>query len=116
MATVPTILSEPILVANLPLPPDVAKEVEEICRKYRRRERAAVAAEIKLSHHYAGHYVVATYGPRGLEIHAIDLENPDEIDELHKRLHARGYHNIHSLYPTPWKEPDATILTLNPQS
>src|SRR5439155_570747 len=83
--------SEPILVANLPLPPDVAEDVERICRSNRlvRKERARFEQDIKLSHHYAGHSVVATAGPRGLEIHAIDLDDPDEIHELTERLPAQ---------------------------
>ena len=107
MATIPTTLSEPILVANLPLPPDVAEDVERICRSNRlvRKERARFEQDIKLSHHYAGHFVVATAGTRGLEIHAIDLDDPDEIHELTKRLRAQGHRHVLSLYPTPWRVP-----------
>jgi hypothetical protein len=118
MATIPTTLSEPILVANLPLPPDRAKEVEEICRSRSctRRERAAVEEDLKLRYHYAGHFVMATVGAHGLQIHAIDLENPDEVYELRKQLRAQGYRHILSLFPTSWDDPNDQIITLNPVS
>ena len=107
MATIPTTLSEPIRVANLPLPQEVAAMLDRHWRacRFTASERAAVEEDLKLSHHYAGHYVIATAGPRGLEIHALDLEDPDEIHELKKRLSARGYRHVLSLYPTPWQEP-----------
>jgi hypothetical protein len=118
MATIPTTLSEPIRVADLPLPPDVAQEVEEICRSrpYTRSERAAIGEDVKLRHHYAGHFLIATADPDGLQIHAIDLDNPDEVNELYEGLRARGHCHVLSLYPAPWKDPDGTIVTLNPQS
>jgi hypothetical protein len=51
MASPPTTLSESLLVASLPLPPDVAALVERCCRSDRlsARERAAVEEEFKLS-------------------------------------------------------------------
>lgn len=118
MATIPTTLSEPILVAELPLPPDVAEEVERCCRSrhYTRSERAAVEVDIRLRHHYAGRFVVATAGPQGLQIHAIDLEDPDEVHELTHRLHAQGHRHVLSLFPVPWKDPDDPIVTLNSSS
>ena len=118
MATTPTILAEPIFVANLPLPADLAEEIARSCRSYgyTRSERAFVEDDAKLRHHYAGHAVVATAGPRGLEIHAIDLENPDEVHELHKRLSARGYRHVFSLFPIPLSDPNSQINTLNPES
>jgi hypothetical protein len=118
MATIPTTLSEPILVANLPLPPEVAKEAEEICRsrRYTPRERAAVEEDLKLRYHYAGRFVMATVGPHGLQIHAIDLDNPDRVYELRKQLRAQGYRYILSLFPTAWDEPNDQIITLNPVS
>ncbi len=116
MATLPTTLSEPILVANLPLPPDVAKEVEEICRSrpYTRRERAAVKEDLKLRYHYAGHFVIATAGSLGLQIHAIDLEEPEQVHELKQRLSAQGHRHVLSLYPTPLHSEESQIVTLNP--
>jgi hypothetical protein len=113
MATIPTILAEPILVSSLPLPPDVVEVVELVCRSRRctRRERARVEEEFKLSHHYAGHNVIATYGPLGLQIHAIDLENPDERYEVRERLHAQGHRHVFSLYPTPWFHDGGASLT-----
>jgi hypothetical protein len=118
MATVPTILTAPILVANLPLPPDIVAFVDRHWRscRFTKRERAFLEEDIRLSLYYAGHYVVATAGSHGLEIHAIDLDNPDEIHELKTRLREKGYHHILSLYPPPWKDPDVAIVTLNPQS
>jgi hypothetical protein len=113
MATIPTTLSEPILVANLSLPPAVAEDVARTSLQYRytRRERAAVEEDCKLRHHYAGHHVIAALGPRGLEIHAIDLDNPDEIRELESRLTAKGYRHVYSLFPTPLAEPDDQTIT-----
>jgi hypothetical protein len=118
MATIPTTLSDPIRVADLPLPQDVAQEVEEICRSrpYTRSERAAVEEDIKLRHHYAGHFLIATAGPQGLQIHAIDLDNPEDVKEIYDRLRSQGHRHVLSLYPAPWKDPDGTIVTLNPQS
>jgi hypothetical protein len=118
MATTPTILSEPIRVADLPLPADVAELIARSCRSCRlsRRERAAVEEDCKLSHHYAGHFVVATAGPRGLEIRAIDLEGPDEVNELTRRLLAQGHRHVLCLFPTPWGDTGVEILTANPQS
>jgi hypothetical protein len=118
MATSPTTLSEPIRVANLPLPADLAAELERHWRscRFTARERAAVEDDFKLSYHYAGHFVVATSGPGGLQIHAIDLAGPDELDELTKRLHAQGHHNILCLFPTRWDEPRDQIVTLNAES
>jgi len=118
MATIPTTLSEPILVANLPLPQDVAAEAEEHCRfhGYTGSERVFIEEDFKLSHHYAGHFVVATAGPRGLEIHAIDLEDPDENYELRERLRAQGYRSILCLFPTPRDDPGVRLLTANPES
>jgi hypothetical protein len=117
MASPPTTLTEPILVASLPLPPDVAAEVDCICRADRlgARERAAVEEEFKLSHHYAGHFVMATAGPRGLQIHAIDLDDPDEIHALRTRLLAQGHRHVLSLDPMPWKDSDVAIFTVNSQ-
>jgi hypothetical protein len=118
MATVPTLLTKPIRVADLPLPSDVAEEVEQICRAKRLtgRKRTDVEEDIKLRHHYAGHIVVATADLPGLQIHSIDLENPDEVHELKKRLHAQGYRYVYTLVPIPWKDWDVTIVTLNPES
>jgi len=115
MATIPTTLSEPILVANLPLPPEDAAELERYLRssRFTRSERAFVEETFKLRHHYAGHFVVATAGRGGLQIHAIDLESPDEVDELTRRLQAQGHHNVLCLFPTPWNDPDVAILTAN---
>jgi hypothetical protein len=114
MATIPTTLSVPIRVADLPLPPDVAEEVERICRSDRlsRPERARVEEDIKLRHHYGGHYVVVTADRHGLQIHAIDLENPDEVHGLKHRLAAQGHRHILSLLPTPWHEPDDPIISI----
>ena len=113
MATTPSTLSEPIRVANLPLPPDLAAQLDSHWRscRFSRSERAFLEDDVKLRHHYAGHYVIATAGPRGLEIHAIDLEDPDEINELHKRLSAKGYRHVLSLYPTPVVDPDDQTIT-----
>jgi hypothetical protein len=115
MATIPTTLSEPILVASLPLPPDVAEEVETLCRSDRltRRERAVIEEDARLRHHYSGHSVVATAGPHGLQIHAIDIENPDANHELRERLRAQGHRHVLDLYPIPWKDPDDQIITVN---
>jgi hypothetical protein len=117
MATTPGTLSEPIRVAHLPLPPDVAEEVDQHCRscRFSRRARAAAEEDCKLRHHYAGHFVVATAGRRGLEIHAIDLEGPDEVNELTSRLLAQGHRHVLCLFPTPWDDPGVEILTANPQ-
>jgi hypothetical protein len=114
MATVPTILSEPIQVADLPLPPDVAREVEEILRShpYSRRERRIIKEDLIVRHHYAGHHVIVTTGPRGLQIHAIDLETPEEVREAYQRLRDQGHRNVMSLYPTPWKS-DVSIVNLH---
>lgn len=107
MSTVPTTLTEPIRVANLPLPPELAAMLEQHWRScgYTARERVFVEDDFKLRYHYAGHSIVATGDRRGLQIHAIDLENPEEIHELKKRLCARGYRHVFSLYPTPCAEP-----------
>jgi hypothetical protein len=104
MATIPTTLSEPIRVANLPLPPDLAEMLDKHWRScgYTARERAAAEDKFKLDYHYAGHIIEATADPPGLLIHAIDLENPDEAHELRERLRAQGYRLILSLYPRRW--------------
>ncbi len=117
MATVPA-LSEPILVANLPLPAAVAGDLEGHLRSHRftPSERADIADNVKLRHHYAGHHVVATAGPRGLEIHAIDLDDANQIRECKQRLAAQGFRNIFSLYPIPLDSPGDQVLTLNPVS
>jgi hypothetical protein len=109
MATVPTILSEPILVANLPLPPEEAESLERWfrSRRLKRSEREFIEDDVKLDYHYSGHYIIATIGPPGparLQIHAIDLQDPDEGYELRKRLRALGYRHILSLYPRHWKD------------
>jgi hypothetical protein len=118
MATTPTILSQPILVANLPLPPDLAAELDRDWRSYRfsRSERASLEADVKLRHHCAGHYVIATVGRRGMEIHALDLNDPDEVNELHKRLRAQGYRHIYNLFPIPVAGTESEIITLNAES
>jgi hypothetical protein len=112
-----TILSEPILVANLPLPPDVAAMIAEHHRSSRLswREHASREEDVKLRYHYAGHYVMATASRRGLAIHAIDLEDPDEVHELRQRLTAQGYRHVLSLFPDPLTSPNSQIITLNPQ-
>ena len=79
-----------------------------------RRERARQEEEDKLSHHYAGHSVIVAGGRRGLEIHAIDLEDPDEVHEVHQRLRAQGYRHVLSLFPEPLTCPRSQIITLNP--
>lgn len=118
MATVPTTLTEPIRVANLPLPPDLAAMLDKHWRscRYTARERAAVEDDFKLRYHYAGHFIVATGDSPGLQIHAIDLENSDEVDELHKRLHAQGYRNVLCLFPNRWDDPMDQFVTLNAES
>jgi hypothetical protein len=116
MATISGVLSEPIRVADLPLPPDVAEEVEAICRTYSRRYRAVVRDDIKLRYLYAGHRVIVTTAyPPGLQIHAIDLETADEVNEVYRHLHAQGHRNVTSLYLIPWDD-DVAIVTVNPQS
>ncbi len=107
MPTTPTRLSEPIVLADLPLPPDVAGEIETYCREHRLhgRQREDFEEEVRLSHFFSGNYVVAALGPRGLEIHAIDSEEPDGIYELRKRLRAEGNPDVISLIPLPWKDP-----------
>jgi hypothetical protein len=106
MATIPTTLTEPIRVANLPLPPDLAEMLHRHWRscRYTAHERAALEDDFKLRYHYAGHSIEVTADPPGLLIHAIDLENPDEAYELRKRLRAQGYRLILSLYPGRWDE------------
>jgi hypothetical protein len=118
MATVPTTLTEPIRVANLPLPPDLAAMLDRDWRscRYTARERAMLEDDFKLRYHYAGHSIIATGDSPGLQIHAIDLEDPDEIYELKKRLSARGYRHVFSLYPTPWAETVSRIGILNSDS
>ena len=118
MATIPTCLPEPLLLANLPLPPDEAEELERYCRssRYTGSDRRAVEEEFKLSHFYAGHFVIATASAHGLEIHAVDLEGPDEVNELAKRLRVQGHRYVHCLFPTPRNDPHVSIVTLNPQS
>lgn len=115
MATVPTTLTEPIRVADLPLPPDLAAMLDCDWRSdgYTARERAFLEEDVKLRYHYAGHSIVATADSPGLLIHAIDLENPDEAHELRERLRAQGYRLIYGLYPTPLAEPTSLINTLN---
>jgi hypothetical protein len=115
LPTTPIILAEPIRAADLPLPPDVAELLAESMRSsgYTRSQRRTVEEDFKLNHHYAGHYVLATSGPRGLEIHAIDLEGPDQVREHIERLRAQGYRNILSLYPRSWNDPGDAIVTLN---
>jgi hypothetical protein len=54
--------------------------------------------------------------PPGLQIHAIDLDDPDQIRELTQRLHAQGYHHVEHLYPIPLYSTDSGIITLNPVS
>ncbi len=119
MATISGVLSEPIRVANLPLPPDVAAEVEAICRSlpktYTRSERTAVRDDLKLRALYAGHRIIATTGSPGLTIHAIDLETADEVRDVYRRLRARGHRDVSSLYPTSWSD-DVAIVTVNPES
>jgi hypothetical protein len=118
MATVPTTLSEPILVANLPLPQDLAAVLDSHWRacRYSASERVLLEEDAKLRHHYAGHFVVATAGPPGLQIHAIDLHDPDQIRQLTQRLHAQGYRHVEHLYPIPLYSTDSEIITLNPVS
>jgi hypothetical protein len=118
MATVPTTLSEPIRVANLPLPPELAEMLDKHWRECRctARERAFLEEDIKLRYHYAGHIIEATADPPGLLIHAIDLENPDEVHELTKRLRAQGYRHVFTLFPTPWAETESQIGILNSDS
>lgn len=106
MATVSPILTEPIRVANLPLPPYLAAMLDKHWRECRctARERAFLEDDFKLRYHYAGHIIEATADPPGLLIHAIDLENPDEVHELEQRLRAQGYRHVFTLFPTPWAE------------
>jgi hypothetical protein len=113
--TTPIIPAEPICVVDLPLPPDLAELLAESIRTsgYTRSQRRAVEEDFKLNHHYAGHYILATSGPRGLEIHAIDLEGPDQAREHTERLRAQGYRNILSLFPRSWNDPNDAIVTLN---
>lgn len=118
MATIPTTLSEPIRVAALPLPPDLAAMLDKHWRecRYTARERALLEDDFKLNHHYAGHFIMATADPPGLQIHAIDLENADEVDELTKRLCAQGYHHVLYLFPRRLDDPLDQIVTLNAES
>jgi hypothetical protein len=111
MSTIPATLAEPILVAKLPLPPDVAEEVATILKERPRRDRVAVEEDIKLRYHYAGHFVITSVGRHGLQIHAVDLENPEEIAELQKRMEAQGYRQIFCLFPTPWRHSEDQALT-----
>lgn len=106
MATIPTTLTEPIRVADLLLPPALAARMGKIWNSgdYTASERAFLEDDFKLRYHYAGHIIEATADPR-LLIHAIDLENPDEVRELEERLRAQGYRNVFTLFPTPWAEP-----------
>jgi hypothetical protein len=117
MATIPTTLFEPIRVADLPLPPDLATMMDKIWNSgdYTARERAWLEDDFKLRYHYAGHSIVATADPR-LLIHAIDLENPDEVHEIHERLHSQGHRNVLCLFPTRWDDPMDQFVTLNAES
>ncbi len=65
MATVPTTLSEPIRVANLSLPPDLAALLDRHWRacRFTAHERAMVEDDFKLRYHYAGHFILATADP-----------------------------------------------------
>jgi DNA-binding LacI/PurR family transcriptional regulator len=118
MATVPAILSEPIRVANLPLPADLEAMLDRHWREccYTASERAFVEEDFKLNHHYAGHFILATADSPGLQIHAIDLENPDDVDELTERLQAQGYRHVYCLFPRRWNDPLDQIVTLNSES
>jgi hypothetical protein len=105
MATASLILSEPIRVADLPLSPEDTALLEQDLRsgRYTRSEREFIEDDVKLSEHYAGHYVIATAGPHRLQIHAVDLDDPDQIHEFSQRLRAEGHRHVLHLYPTPWK-------------
>jgi hypothetical protein len=117
MATTPCTLTEPIRVADLPLPPEVAASLDKHSRTcgFTARECAMVEDDFKLRYHYAGHFIMATAGPSGLLIHAIDLENPDEVRELSDRLNAQGHRHVLCLFPTPWDDP-VPIVTVNSKS
>jgi len=112
----PIIPAVPIRVIDLPLPSDLAEQLASRLRSsgYTRSERRAAEEDFKLDHHYAGHYILATSGPRGLEIHGIDLEGPEQLNEHVERLTAQGYKNILSLFPRAWDDPNDAIVTLNP--
>jgi hypothetical protein len=111
MATVSGILSEPIRVADLPVPPDIAAEIEVLCESHSRRRRDAARDYLKLRYLYAGHFVIATTGyPPGLQIHAIDLETAEETRAVYRRLHAQGRRDVISLYPTFWKDDGPAIV------
>ena len=58
-----------------------------------------------------GHRGIDGLGDYSLEPH--DLENPDEIHELRKRLHAQGYRHVLSLYPIFWDDPNDQSATVN---
>jgi hypothetical protein len=113
MATTGTILDKPIRVADLTLPPEIAEMVARDSHKYTRRERIVIEEDVKLDYHYSGHYVIATDGPQGLLIHAIDLENPDDSYAVRQRLRAQGYRHVLSLFPRFWDDEHVAILTLN---
>jgi len=69
MATVPAVLSEPIVVANLPLPPEIAAAIEARCHvhRYNKRDRVTVMEDAKVRYHYAGHFLIATEDRHGMK-------------------------------------------------
>lgn len=78
------------LVRELPAPPDLASEIEAMCRRrgfVRGRWRDWVADQLKLQYHYGGKTVAVTQTERGLVVLAAgdSLDSP-EIAGLRESL------------------------------
>jgi hypothetical protein len=93
----------------------VAERIEQYCRARQLVDEARRSAEehLRLVALFAGHSVLATPSENGLIIHAIDLDDPDEIHRQRAQLRSQGHDQVFSLYPSAWAD-EFGLCTANP--
>jgi hypothetical protein len=100
---------------DLTLPPELAKEVEDICRegRYRKgRDRRRIEEDIKLQHFYGGQCVGILDTPEGMVIVVAGNLASDAFGSALDALAPEVRRNIRLYSPTKWND-DVSSLPMS---
>lgn len=105
-----------VYLKDMHLPPEVQKEVEDICRerRYRKaRHRRGVEEDVKLQYFFGGQTVAYKVTPQGLYVVLVgDLDSEGFTAEL-ARFPREQRCQITLYHPDRWDDPSTCILTLS---
>jgi hypothetical protein len=97
--------SVPVLLRDLPLPPEIVPDVEAYCRKYRlrkARERQEVEEECKLQYYFGGDLVLVLDTLEGGKVVAAGELDSDEFTAQFEGLSPEVRREAVRCAPWPW--------------